>query len=373
MLPQGYAQQPAATYPQPSYVPQQSYVPQTAAATNPVAYPAAPQQALAAQNQAAAGAQNVLGGGGTTPDPSTVSPTDPSATSATSATPPAPSSVAPGAANVTGGGPTTPDMSGILAALQQAIASLTQLVAGLSQQASAANGGGGGVAGGGAGAASCCGAGTSAGGGSNASGGGAVPSASTSPSDTSNALPPIPSSNGPSPSDAALNAASDATSGGGSVLSPAPSSSSLPPIPASSGPMLAPAAAAASATNSDGSHNWEQEAKNAAIAAGLDPNIFARQIKQESGFNPNAGSPAGAQGIAQIMPGTAKSWGVDPHDPKAALKAAAEHMKQYVDKYGGDYRKALAAYNAGEGAVAKYNGVPPFPETQKYVQIIMGG
>jgi hypothetical protein len=101
---------------------------------------------------------------------------------------------------------------------------------------------------------------------------------------------------------------------------------------------------------------------------GLDPNLFARQIGAESGFNPRAVSPAGARGIAQIMPATARGWGVNPDDPDAALDAAAKHMAQYVSQYG-NWRDALTAYNAGPGAVGR-----PLPrETRAYISKITGG
>jgi soluble lytic murein transglycosylase-like protein len=112
-------------------------------------------------------------------------------------------------------------------------------------------------------------------------------------------------------------------------------------------------------------------ARQAAQRAGIDPDLFTRQIQQESGFNPNAGSPAGARGIAQIVPKFHP--GVDPNDPYASLDYAANLMKSNLGKYGGDYAKALAAYNAGGGAVDKYGGVPPFEETQRYVSTILGG
>jgi soluble lytic murein transglycosylase-like protein len=112
-------------------------------------------------------------------------------------------------------------------------------------------------------------------------------------------------------------------------------------------------------------------ARQAAISAGLDPVIFERQIEAESGFDPAATSPAGARGIAQIMPTTAQSWGVDPSDPVASLHAAAHHMARYVRKYG-NYPMALAAYNAGPGAVERYGGVPPFRETRNYIAKILG-
>ena len=114
-------------------------------------------------------------------------------------------------------------------------------------------------------------------------------------------------------------------------------------------------------------------ARQAASSAGIDPEIFTRQIQQESGFNPNAKSGAGALGIAQFMPGTAQGMGIDPTDPVQALTAAAKLDAQNLQHYGGDWGKALAAYNAGGGNVDKYGGIPPFEETQRYVNTILGG
>lgn len=120
------------------------------------------------------------------------------------------------------------------------------------------------------------------------------------------------------------------------------------------------------------------ETERAAIRHGLSPKLFKAQIRQESGFNPLARSRVGAIGIAQIMPGTAKKWGVNPHNPISALNAAARNMARYVRTYkrqGHDQetagKLALAAYNAGPVAVAKYGKVPPYKETQNYVHRIM--
>lgn len=115
--------------------------------------------------------------------------------------------------------------------------------------------------------------------------------------------------------------------------------------------------------------NWRRYARYVAKQEGIDPDIFERQIQQESGFNVDAVSPAGARGIAQIMPATAEAWGVDPMNPRAALRAAARNMASYVQKYGG-YENALRAYNAGPGAIEASRN---YDETNKYVQIIMGG
>jgi soluble lytic murein transglycosylase-like protein len=111
---------------------------------------------------------------------------------------------------------------------------------------------------------------------------------------------------------------------------------------------------------------------------GLRPELFVAQIHHESGFNPHARSKAGAQGVAQIMPSTARKWHVDPHNPIAALHAAARNMAAYIRTYrraGHDQPTAeklgLAAYNAGPGAVAKHGKVPPYKETQHYVKSIL--
>lgn len=106
---------------------------------------------------------------------------------------------------------------------------------------------------------------------------------------------------------------------------------------------------------------------------GLDPKIFANLVRRESGGNQGARSPVGAIGLTQLMPATARSLGVNPYDPRQNLEGGAKYLRQQLDRFGGDYTKALAAYNAGPGAVQKYGGVPPFAETQAYVKAILGG
>jgi soluble lytic murein transglycosylase-like protein len=113
------------------------------------------------------------------------------------------------------------------------------------------------------------------------------------------------------------------------------------------------------------------EITQAAQANGLDPALLAGLIKQESGFNPNAGSPAGAQGLTQLMPSTAAGLGVtDVHDPVQSINGGAKYLKQQLDAFGGDVAKALAAYNAGPGAVKRFGGIPPYAETQNYVRVV---
>lgn len=102
---------------------------------------------------------------------------------------------------------------------------------------------------------------------------------------------------------------------------------------------------------------------------GLDPRLLEAVARQESGFNPNAKSPAGALGLMQFMPATAKGLGINPLDPAQAVDGAARLLSNYIKQFG-SVDLALAAYNAGPGAVQKYNGVPPFKETQNYVRSI---
>jgi soluble lytic murein transglycosylase-like protein len=116
---------------------------------------------------------------------------------------------------------------------------------------------------------------------------------------------------------------------------------------------------------------YATEITAAAQANGLDPALLAGLIKQESGFNANAGSPAGARGLTQLMPGTAATLGVsNVLDPAQSINGGAKYLKQQLDAFGGDVTKALAAYNAGPGAVQRFGGVPPYAETQNYVRVV---
>jgi soluble lytic murein transglycosylase-like protein len=102
------------------------------------------------------------------------------------------------------------------------------------------------------------------------------------------------------------------------------------------------------------------------------PARFVRSVAAaESGFNAAAVSPKGAIGLMQLMPATAAAHGVDPHDPQQNAEAGAMYLRALLLKYNGDVVKALAAYNAGPGAVSRYGGLPPFPETQNYVRRVL--
>jgi cell wall-associated NlpC family hydrolase len=103
---------------------------------------------------------------------------------------------------------------------------------------------------------------------------------------------------------------------------------------------------------------------------GVSPTLLAAMAKTESNFNPKAGSSAGAQGLMQFMPGTAKSYDIDPWDPAQAIDGAARYMKSSLGQFGGDVDKAIASYNAGAGAVQRFGGVPPYGETQNYVRLV---
>ena len=100
----------------------------------------------------------------------------------------------------------------------------------------------------------------------------------------------------------------------------------------------------------------------------LPPELLHSVIQVESNYNPSAVSPKGAQGLMQLIPETARRFGVlDSFDPVENIQGGAKYLKYLLDLYQGDYPRALAAYNAGEKAVAKYGGVPPYAETQNYV------
>lgn len=128
------------------------------------------------------------------------------------------------------------------------------------------------------------------------------------------------------------------------------------------------------ATAVQGAQRWDHEdfATSEAKAAGLNPDLVLRQMRKESAGDQGAVSPKGARGLMQLMPDTARDLGVNPDDPYDNIRGGVRYLKQQMDDFGGDERLALAAYNAGPGNVRKYGGVPPFAETQDYVDTLAG-
>ncbi len=139
----------------------------------------------------------------------------------------------------------------------------------------------------------------------------------------------------------------------------------------------APTAAAPTTTTAPGPGNgavpYQSLIEESCAKYGVDPALLAGLIEQESHFDPTVGSPAGAQGLTELMPETAASLGVtDPHDPAQSIDAGARLLSEKLAEFGGNTELALAAYNAGSGAVQQYNGIPPYPETQEYVKKVLG-
>jgi soluble lytic murein transglycosylase-like protein len=123
----------------------------------------------------------------------------------------------------------------------------------------------------------------------------------------------------------------------------------------------------------DGAIPFKGLIEAAAKRHSVDPALLSGLVKAESGFNPNAQSGVGAKGLTQLMDATARGLGVsDAFDPAQALEGGAKFLSGLLKQFKGDERLALAAYNAGPGAVQKYGGIPPYEETQRYVPKVLG-
>lgn len=118
--------------------------------------------------------------------------------------------------------------------------------------------------------------------------------------------------------------------------------------------------------------DYDELISRAASKYNIDPALLKALIHAESGFKSNAISPAGAMGLTQLMPATAAALGVsDPFDPAQSIDGGARYLRAQLDRFGGDESLALAAYNAGPGAVVKYGGIPPYSETQRFVKRVL--
>jgi soluble lytic murein transglycosylase-like protein len=149
-------------------------------------------------------------------------------------------------------------------------------------------------------------------------------------------------------------------------------------VPAKPAPVAAESAAAdpkvASPAVAPAPHlapNPKEMVRAAAERNGLPAAFVASVAKAESAFDPHAVSPKGALGVMQLMPATARTLGADPHDLEQNIDAGTRLLRELLLKYGGDVAKALAAYNAGEAAVERFHGVPPYAETQHYVNSVV--
>ncbi|HEY4917272.1 MAG TPA: lytic transglycosylase domain-containing protein [Solirubrobacteraceae bacterium] len=164
--------------------------------------------------------------------------------------------------------------------------------------------------------------------------------------------------------ESAREVASPNFTGASSTTSPTATASSYTP---SSYTDFASALQAATSTGGE-STEYDALIEQAAARNGVNPAVLHGLIQQESGFNPDAVSSAGASGLTQLMPGTASTLGVaNTLDPAESIEGGARYLGELTSQFGGNTEDALAAYNAGPGAVEQYGGIPPYAETQSYV------
>lgn len=151
---------------------------------------------------------------------------------------------------------------------------------------------------------------------------------------------------------------------GGPVAAAPSDYSAIEEAPGTAAPMTALA-------DSAGPGPWRGRIAELSAKYDVSPQLLEALVWQESRWRTGAVSPVGARGLAQLMPGTARQMGVNPHDPSSNLEGGARYLRLQLDAFDGDIEKALAAYNAGPARVAKANGIPRIRETQNYVASIM--
>lgn len=152
---------------------------------------------------------------------------------------------------------------------------------------------------------------------------------------------------------------------------PAPASATSGMAIAAAGPADVGAAPVTLVDEAAGPEQWRGRVAQLAAKYDISPTLLEALVWQESRWRPGAVSSAGARGLAQLMPGTARQMGVNPNDPHANLEGGARYLRMQLDAFGGDVEKALAAYNAGPGRVQAAGGIPRIRETQNYVASIM--
>ncbi|GAB6180043.1 hypothetical protein JCM14036_13620 [Desulfotomaculum defluvii] len=170
---------------------------------------------------------------------------------------------------------------------------------------------------------------------------------------------------------AQLLAAEAGSKGEQSALKPGLNLVELPHLPTKQ--VQASAAIAAASFRAASGQEYEAIVEKAALRHGMDPALCKAVAKAESDFKPGATSGAGAMGLMQLMPATARSLGVtNPYDPEQNVEGGVRYLKSLLERYQGDVKKALAAYNAGPGNVDRHQGVPPFEETTRYINRVIG-
>ncbi|ABO51021.1 Lytic transglycosylase, catalytic [Desulforamulus reducens MI-1] len=155
-------------------------------------------------------------------------------------------------------------------------------------------------------------------------------------------------------------------------LNPGVNLAEVPFLPSKQARASAAAAAASFRAAVGPVREYEAMVEKSALRHGIDPALCKAVARAESDFNPRVTSRTGAMGLMQLMPGTARDLGVkNPYDPEQNADGGVRYLKSMLERFDGDVNKALAAYNAGPGAVERYGGIPPYEETTRYIQKVI--